>query len=140
MKFFTTILLIALSFLSCNSQTFKVYIGGTDIYCTILDKIEKTCMISSNRDLSPSYYRELDLPSTVEYENTTYTVVAIGKGAFAHDNIKKIELPNTLISIGDSAFCSCSKLHTITIPKNVTFIGNKAFEDCSLQISWKQFK
>ncbi|MGN0210195.1 MAG: leucine-rich repeat protein, partial [Muribaculaceae bacterium] len=39
--------------------------------------------------------------------------------------------PNTVTSIGASAFRSCSCLTSVTIPNSVTAIGNYAFEDCS---------
>ena len=40
-------------------------------------------------------------------------------------------IPNSVISIGDEAFVSCS-LTSIVIPDTVTYIGDEAFADCSL--------
>ena len=40
-------------------------------------------------------------------------------------------IPNSVTSIGDSAFLGCSSLTSLTIPDSVTFIGNRAFEGCS---------
>ena len=40
-------------------------------------------------------------------------------------------IPNTVATIGNSAFSGCSSLSTITIPASVTFIDNYAFGECS---------
>jgi hypothetical protein len=38
---------------------------------------------------------------------------------------------NSVISIGDYAFCGCSSLTSVTIPESVTGLGIQAFRDCS---------
>ncbi len=40
-------------------------------------------------------------------------------------------IPNTVISIGESAFYGCTGLTSIVIPNSVTAIGNSAFSSCS---------
>ena len=40
-------------------------------------------------------------------------------------------IPNSVTSIGSSAFSSCSSLTSITIPNSVTNIGSSAFSGCS---------
>jgi len=44
---------------------------------------------------------------------------------------KNTVIPNSVTSIGSSAFYSCSGLTSITIPNSVTSIGNYAFQGCS---------
>jgi len=44
--------------------------------------------------------------------------------------IKGIILPDSLTSIGDFAFYSCTNLTSVTIPPNVTSIGKEAFNNC----------
>lgn len=44
--------------------------------------------------------------------------------------ITKIEIPDTITSIGDYAFYHCYSLESIEIPDSVTSIGNRAFENC----------
>src|ERR1035441_7731693 len=40
-------------------------------------------------------------------------------------------IPNSVTSIGDSAFSSCGSLASVTIPNSVTNIGKDAFRDCT---------
>ncbi len=50
------------------------------------------------------------------------------------NNIEKVEIPNTVVSIGSAAFGgvpSFQKLKEIIIPDSVTSIGNSAFGGCS---------
>ena len=56
---------------------------------------------------------------------TTLILYAPGK-ADAHFSI-----PDSVTSIGDSAFSDCSALTSVTIPDNVTSIGGSAFSRCS---------
>ena len=50
----------------------------------------------------------------------------------AYNNaIKKIEMGNGVVSIGNSAFNNCSLLSLITIPNGVTSISGSAFGNCS---------
>lgn len=47
------------------------------------------------------------------------------------ENIKNVEIPTNIISIGKYAFYNCSGLTSVTIGNGVTSIGDSAFEDCS---------
>ena len=67
---------------------------------------------------------------------TEYTipnsVTTIGNSAFSGcSNLTSITIPNSVTAIGNSAFSGCSNLTSITIPNSVTAIGNNAFGDCS---------
>ena len=72
-----------------------------------------------------------DIPATVTYEETTYSVTAIGGGAFSFClNLTSVDIPNSVTSIGISAFQNCISLTSVTIPNSVTSIGNYAFAYC----------
>ena len=78
---------------------------------------------------------EVIIPSMVEHNGATYKVTAIADGnyntgAFYDSNITSVVIPDTVTSIGDYAFSSCSSLTSITIPSSVTSIGMAAFHSC----------
>ena len=47
-------------------------------------------------------------------------------------NLVKVEIPNTINTIGGKAFCNCVKLTTVEMPEGVTSIGGRAFSGCSV--------
>jgi len=78
-----------------------------------------------------SYSGTVDIPSTVTYNGTTYTVTAIGNSAFRNSsNLTGVTIPGTVTSIGESAFDQCYQLSSITIPNGIETIGGHAFDNC----------
>lgn len=96
----------------------------------------------------------LKIPSHVEYDGKEYPVTEISYWGFSFSNISQVStliLPNTLVKIGDNAFCGggftsleipesvkylcgfaqCKNLKEIKIPKSVQKIGPNAFSSCS---------
>ena len=56
------------------------------------------------------------------------TVTSIGDSAFyGATNLISIDIPNSVTSIGNNAFSRCTSLTSVTIPDSVTSIGNSAF-------------
>lgn len=63
------------------------------------------------------------------YYNTNNDIIS---GSFLDGckNLTNITLPSNISSIGDYAFCNCSNLTDITLPPSVTSIGIYAFCNC----------
>ena len=60
------------------------------------------------------------------------SVTSIGNSAFTGcSGLTSITIPNSVTSIGGSAFHECTGLTSLTIPNSVTSIGGSAFSDCS---------
>ena len=59
------------------------------------------------------------------------TVSSIGKSAFSHcADLTNIVLPESITSIEDSLFYKCQNLSQVNIPESVTKIGKEAFSGC----------
>ena len=71
------------------------------------------------------------IPETLIHNGVTYIVTAIGESAFSYcEQLKGVNLPNTITSIGGWAFFNCISLLSINLPNSLTYIGNSAFECC----------
>ena len=109
----------------------KVQIG--DLYYN-LNATEKTAEVTYELYYNGNNYKGLttaNIPASVTYEGTTYSVTSIGYGAFyGCSSLTSLTIPNSVTSIGVSAFSGCSGLTSVTIPNSVTSIGNSAFYGC----------
>ncbi len=79
-----------------------------------------------------AWYDPLVIPESVEHEGVSYAVTAIGDHAFNWGNLwGELIIPNSIVTIGESAFEGCSNLTgLLVIPNSVTTIGNAAFCLC----------
>ena len=83
---------------------------------------------SSNKD---AYKGEVNIPPTVTYSGTIYTVTAIGEKAFsACSKLNTVTIPDNVTSIGEQAFSSCPSLTSVNIPNGVTSISKQTFTSC----------
>ena len=49
----------------------------------------------------------------------------------SNTSVTSVVIPNSVTSIGESAFQMCSSLTSVTIPNSVTSIGSQAFQNCT---------
>lgn len=60
------------------------------------------------------------------------SVTSIGDDAFCGTGLTSIIIPDSVTGIGDGAFSYCTNLASITIPNSVISIGESAFDTCAL--------
>ena len=56
---------------------------------------------------------------------------SIGYSAFAKTNLKKVTIPNSVTEIGNYAFSGCENLSSLTFSNKLESIGGYAFESCT---------
>ena len=74
-----------------------------------------------------AFYRCSSL-TNVDIERTELT--SIGDYAFCASGITEIRIPNSVTSIGKSAFSGCHKLTSVNLPTGITKISDGLFNDC----------
>ena len=115
--------LILSVFFTISASAYDVEVDG--IYYNIIKKGNVVEVTSGN------YSGDVKIPASISVNGVNYPVASIGEIAFANRNITSIDIPNSVTSIGESAFASCSSLTSIDIPNSVTSIGGAAFAGCS---------
>ena len=104
----------------------RVQIG--DLYYNLYDS-DKTAEVTSG---DYSGLTTANIPASVTYNGTTYSVTSIGYYVFEEcSGLTSVTIGNSVTSIGDGAFRYCSSLTSVTIPNSVTSIGSSAFSGCS---------
>jgi len=101
----------------------NIYTSGDDIP---QDYIFET--IDGVNTLVAYFGKSNDVVLPSNYNGGNY---AIGDSVFYNSSITSIKIPNSVTTIGNSAFSGCTGLTSVTIPNSVTTIGNSAFDNCS---------
>lgn len=80
----------------------------------------------------PSTYKGKDVIAIGSGKIENFQMV--GDGFFRNALIKKVVLPNTIITINHGAFARCTELEQVEIPANVRKIGAYAFQDTAISV------
>ena len=124
------LLLVAVLSATITATAYDFEVNG--IYYGITSDVDKTCSVTYRYKNGNDYSGSINIPSTVDYNNTSYTVTGIGYQAFYNcSGLTSVTIPNSVTSIRESAFEDCSSLTSVTIPNSVTSIGVSVFESCS---------
>ena len=125
------ILLVALSSLAAVSVSAQsgqsTFTRGQITYRQIAPtKVE---VVSANTASSTATTNAFVVPETVDSAGVTYTVTAIGAGAFKYKTISSLTLPETIDTIRANAFKYSDCRAPFVAPKSLRYIGDGAFKD-----------
>lgn len=77
------------------------------------------------------------IPETVNYGGSNYTVSSIATGAFERSGVTEVQIPNSVTTIGESAFAYAESLRSITLPLHLkevskTMLAGTAIENIAV--------
>lgn len=118
-----------------KNKTFEATAKIGDLYYYLYP--DGTAEVIKDQDINHSYLNPypditaLNVPASVSYEDNTYVVSKIGSQAFKWcQNLTTVTLPNTIEKIAEDAFYQ-SSISAISIPNSVRTIGSSAFGGCA---------
>ena len=109
-----------------------VQVGG--IYYDVNSETKEAIVTRKQGTYGPidnCYSGSVKIPSSITYNGISYNVTRINSCAFIGCYaLTSVTIPNSVTSIGASAFQACS-VNSITIPNSVITIGDEAFYGCT---------
>ena len=119
---------------SITSIRYDAFLGCTHLTSVHTSDIAAWCAISFDTYLvNPLYYaHNLYLNGKLITDLVIpNSVTSIGDSAFSDCyGLTSVTIPYSVTSIGEGAFAGCSGLTSVTIGNSVTSIGDSAFSDC----------
>lgn len=103
---------------------------GIKMLFYVISEEDKTIQVGTGSSQIAAIDKDTESEVTIPKEVEGYKVVAIAENAFKQCKINTVKIPESVTSIGASAFYGCSNLMTLTISKSVASIGNYAFSAC----------
>ena len=115
-------------FATMTAQAYDFEKDGIFYNVTSLEDL--TVEVTNEGELYNHYSGDITVPETVEWNERTFTVTAIGDDAFSQSDITSINMPSSITRIEHTAFYHCEQLDSIAIPDSVAYIGGQAFRGC----------
>ena len=119
-------------------ETVKNIYGNPFSYCTELEIIQLAennvdfCIVNDalfSKDMKYLYAYPAQNANRKQFVIPENTEV-IEAGAFEYSQLENIYIPNTVMSIGGSAFSDCYYLKSIKIPESITNLNSYMFYNC----------
>ena len=130
MKKITLLFFIMLLPVFADAQTTNVVIGK--IWYAIRHTTRHTiATVIASQDENEKYAGHIFIPASIEYDGTTYPVIAIDAKAFYDcTDLISVTVEGNSISIWDSAFADCPNLTSVVIPDSILKLEQFAFCNC----------
>jgi len=79
-----------------------------------------------------AYVGDVVVPSQIDYNGHTYTVMSVGECAFAgQDSLISVQLPSTVRALSACAFLGCTSLREVSLPADIQAVSSCAFTGCT---------
>lgn len=114
------LLTLAIILLHIQGQAADILSGG---FCYDIIAPGEVAVVPALEGIENTYEGTVIIPETVYHDGLTYHVTAIAHEAFAGSRVTQVQIPNTVMTIGDRAFAGCELLQSITLPLYVQHLG-----------------
>lgn len=128
-KIFTLLLAVAASVGTMFAEGVKI----GDLYYFLDESSQKASVECQIYGASTNYegITNLSIPSSIVYNNITYTVTTVGYHAFDNcQTLTSVIIPNSVKIIDNRAFAVCRNLTTVKIGSGIEYIAGEAFYSC----------
>ena len=122
-KLWLTTIAVLLCSITASAYDFEV-----DGFCYEVNLEEMTATLVA---VDKTIEGHISIPQTVVYKDREFTITAI-EGAFTNNKlISSVEIPNTIMILGEDAFSGCTSLSEITGMEGISKIGSYCFSGCT---------
>lgn len=121
---------------SCKVTVLNNGTVATDSVDVIIDDLKyrlyqptNTATVISNNKI---YSGDIVIPSTVAYDGTSYSVNAIGEGAFQGcEDLTSVDIPSSASWFGKNCFSGCTNLMSAPLPEGLNIVPEGCYNGCS---------
>lgn len=114
---------LLLSALTASAYDFEV----DGIAYNILSATDLTCEVTKSDN---PYKGDFIVPSHVNYNNRTLTVIKVGDYCCQKSDITTIKLPSTVTLLGKSCFRDCHDLTSVKLSEGIENLPSSCFDNC----------